>query len=121
MNYFLKKKKWMACLVLLTFLFTSIMPTNLAAGDSMAWAADYTVTVNGTQTINGSGQYRSSDHKWTSSDDAIATVSGDSYQGTVTGHANGEATITHTYKTETMWGGSSSRSETWTITVTGSS
>ena len=42
MDYFLKKKKWMACLVLLTFLFTSIMPTNLAAGDSMAWAAETT-------------------------------------------------------------------------------
>ena len=40
MNYFSKNKKWMAYLILLTFLFTSIMPTNLATGDSMAWADD---------------------------------------------------------------------------------
>ena len=37
MNYFLKKRKWMAWLVLLTFLFTSFMPTNLLAGNSVAW------------------------------------------------------------------------------------
>ena len=40
MNYFLKKRKWMAWLVLLTFLFTSFMPTNLLAGNSIAEAAD---------------------------------------------------------------------------------
>ncbi|MBR2626652.1 MAG: InlB B-repeat-containing protein, partial [Peptococcaceae bacterium] len=40
MNYFSKNKKWMAYLILLTFLFTSIMPTNLATGDSMAYADD---------------------------------------------------------------------------------
>ena len=39
MNYFLKKRKWMAWLVLLTFLFTSFMPTNLLAGNSVAEAA----------------------------------------------------------------------------------
>ena len=39
MNYFLKKRKWMAWLVLLTFLFTSFMPTNLLAGNSIAEAA----------------------------------------------------------------------------------
>ena len=38
MNYFLKKRKWMAWLVLLTFLFTSFMPTNLLAGNSVAEA-----------------------------------------------------------------------------------
>ena len=40
MTYFLKKKKWMAWVVLLTFLFTSFMPTNLLAGNSVAEAAD---------------------------------------------------------------------------------
>ena len=40
MDYFLKKKKWMACLVLLTFLFTSIMPSNLGSMNSVAEAAD---------------------------------------------------------------------------------
>ncbi|MBO5365230.1 MAG: VWA domain-containing protein, partial [Peptococcaceae bacterium] len=53
MDYFLKKKKWMACLVLLTFLFTSIMPTNLAAGDSMAWAADEPAVSAGVSTQIG--------------------------------------------------------------------
>ena len=37
MNYFSSKKKWMAYLVLLTFVFTCIVPTNLAGGNS-AWA-----------------------------------------------------------------------------------
>ena len=52
MNYFSKNKKWMAYLILLTFLFTSIIPTNLATGDSMAYAASGTVTyekANGVQ------------------------------------------------------------------------
>ena len=40
MNYFLKKRKWMAWLVLLTFLFTSFMPTNLLAGNRIAEAAE---------------------------------------------------------------------------------
>ena len=38
MTYFLKKKKWMAWVVLLTFLFTSFMPSNLLAGNSVASA-----------------------------------------------------------------------------------
>ncbi|MBQ2120720.1 MAG: hypothetical protein II197_07155, partial [Peptococcaceae bacterium] len=45
MKYFSKNKKWMAYLILLTFLFTSIMPTNLATGDSMAYAAEDVLTV----------------------------------------------------------------------------
>ena len=39
MNYFSKNKKWMAYLILLTFLFTSIMPSNLGSLNSMAEAA----------------------------------------------------------------------------------
>ena len=39
MKYFLRKKKWMAWVIMLTFLFTSIMPSNLLAGNSMAEAA----------------------------------------------------------------------------------
>ncbi len=38
MTYFLKKKKWMAWVVLLTFLFTSFMPSNILAGNSVAEA-----------------------------------------------------------------------------------
>ena len=43
LTYFLKKKKWMAWVVLLTFLFTSFMPSNLLAGNSVAEAAGKTV------------------------------------------------------------------------------
>ena len=43
MTYFLKKKKWMAWVVLLTFLFTSFMPSNILAGNSVASAEDLTV------------------------------------------------------------------------------
>lgn len=38
MNYFSSKKKWMAYLVLLTFVFTCIVPTNIVGGNSEAWA-----------------------------------------------------------------------------------
>ena len=40
MKYFSKNKKWMAYLILLTFLFTSIMPSNLGSMNSVAEAAD---------------------------------------------------------------------------------
>ena len=43
MTYFLKKKKWMAWVVLLTFLFTSFMPSNILAGNSVAEAVTETV------------------------------------------------------------------------------
>ena len=39
MNYFSKKKKWVAYLILLTFVFTCIVPTNLGAGN-MAYAEE---------------------------------------------------------------------------------
>ncbi|MBQ2285135.1 MAG: Cna B-type domain-containing protein, partial [Clostridia bacterium] len=44
MNYFSKKKKWMACLILMAFVFSCIMPTNLATGNSVAWAGKETGT-----------------------------------------------------------------------------
>ena len=45
MKYFSKNKKWMAYLILLTFLFTSIMPSNLGSWDSAAYA-EYKVDYN---------------------------------------------------------------------------
>mgnify|MGYP000493088667 CR=1 FL=1 len=39
MNYFSKNKKWMAYLILLTFLFTCVMPSNLGSMNSFAEAA----------------------------------------------------------------------------------
>ena len=53
MNYFLKKRKWMAWLVLLTFLFTSFMPTNLLAGNSVAEAAETDSLHPNSKTENG--------------------------------------------------------------------
>ena len=47
MTYFLKKKKWMAWVVLLTFLFTSFMPSNLLAGNSVAEAVTLSQIANG--------------------------------------------------------------------------
>ena len=40
MNYFLKKKKWLAWVIMLTFLFTSFLPSNIMAGNSVAEAAE---------------------------------------------------------------------------------
>ncbi len=42
MNYFSNRKKWMAYLILLTFVFTCIVPTNIVGGNSEAWAATET-------------------------------------------------------------------------------
>ena len=42
MNYFSKNKKWMAYLILLTFLFTCVMPSNLSGWNSVAEAAEET-------------------------------------------------------------------------------
>ena len=39
MNYFSNRKKWMAYLILLTFMFTCIVPTNIVGGNSVAEAA----------------------------------------------------------------------------------
>ncbi|MBR5318019.1 MAG: hypothetical protein IKU46_00265 [Peptococcaceae bacterium] len=50
MNYFSKKKKWVAYLILLTFVFTCIVPTNLGAGN-MAYAEE-TSTIPVSSTIN---------------------------------------------------------------------
>ncbi|MBQ2003649.1 MAG: InlB B-repeat-containing protein, partial [Peptococcaceae bacterium] len=53
MNYFSKNKKWMAYLILLTFLFTCMMPSNLGSMNSIAEAAtEYTVTFHAN---NGTG------------------------------------------------------------------
>ena len=64
MNYFSKNKKWMAYLILLTFLFTSIMPSNLGSMNSVAEAATYdtanntiTLTVGETKTLNASDKF----------------------------------------------------------------
>ncbi|MFR6290801.1 MAG: MBG domain-containing protein, partial [Peptococcaceae bacterium] len=116
MNYFLKKKKWLAWVIMLTFLFTSFMPSNIMAGNSVAEAAisgDKTVAV-GEQITLTSDKWGS----WSSSNPDIATVSDIAYGKTVevTGKAPGAVTITHTY-----WDGRDDdwQTETYVITVTG--
>lgn len=52
MNYFLKKKKWLAWVIMLTFLFTSFMPSNIMAGNSVAEAA---TTSSSQQVVNQGG------------------------------------------------------------------
>ena len=118
MTYFLKKKKWMAWVVLLTFLFTSFMPTNLLAGNSVAEAAisgSTTVAVGETITLNGE---RGSNHKWTQTPDNGGSVTFE--DGTksstvkVKGQSAGTVTITHTYTSRR----DSQSSETYNVTVT---
>ena len=140
MDYFLKKKKWMACLVLLTFLFTSIMPTNLAAGDSMAWAADYSASVakGSTVTLNGSSdfpatedfwswgsfsysEFRYANCTWSSDDTSVATVSGNGKTAIVTGVKAGTVTITATATYKRNNNSNQYITKTWTVTVTDSS
>ena len=64
-------------------------------------------------TLNGRSGYYISNHKWTSSNTNIATVTGDGSTATVTGVAVGDATITHTYS---YWG--NTQTETYKVTVT---
>ena len=77
------------------------------------------IYVGETATFDGTSGYNVQSHSWSTSDSKVATVSGSSSTGTVTGVAAGDATITHTYKTRGgFWGGSSStKTETFTIHV----
>lgn len=63
--------------------------------------------------LNGRSGYYISNHKWTSSNTNIATVTGDGSTATVTGVAVGDATITHTYSYR--W---NTQTETYKVTVT---
>ena len=115
MTYFLKKKKWMAWVVLLTFLFTSFMPSNLLAGNSVAEAkisGPTTVAVGETITLTSDKGFPN--HSWSSNKSKVATVSGNGRTATVEGVSAGDVTITHTY---TSLKGSQS-SETYNVTVT---
>ena len=76
------------------------------------------VEVDGTITLSSGGDW-SRNHKWSSENSTIATVSDqNSSQTTVTGVSAGETVIRHTYE-QWEWNHMSyvSRSDTWTITV----
>ena len=112
MTYFLKKKKWMAWVVLLTFLFTSFMPTNLLAGNSVAEAANYSKTIKVGETIE-LGNYRF-DREWQVNTEGIVQLS--AQQGNminITGIKAGEVKVTATSE---YFG-----SDTWTVKVEGDS
>lgn len=61
---------------------------------------------------------KSSNHRWESSDESVATVSGNNGKATITGVGNGTATITHTYYYNGSLGyPKGDYSDTWTVTV----
>ena len=113
MNYFSKNKKWMAYLILLTFVFTCIVPSNLSGWNSEAEAAEYSsATVflerGGTRQLESS--YLPSDGTtvmWKSNNTACATVSD---SGAVTKVGYGETTVVASWST-----GTENHKITWTI------
>lgn len=75
----------------------------------------YTVKVGGTTKIKSSNSLLATEHKWSSSNEKIATVPSDSgWMATVTGESGGEATITHEYK---FAGSKNWKEEKFTVTV----
>ncbi len=61
---------------------------------------------------------KSSNHRWESSNESVATVSGNNGKATITGVGNGTATITHTYYYNGSLGyPKGDYSDTWTVTV----
>ena len=80
-----------------------------------------TIKVGETQSVRGyyNGWY-SSKHSWTSSDENVATVSGENGEATITGVGNGTATITHKYYYDDKWDLLNKPGyyyDTWTVTV----
>ncbi|MBQ7026407.1 MAG: Ig-like domain-containing protein, partial [Peptococcaceae bacterium] len=139
MNYFSKNKKWMAYLILLTFLFTSIMPTNLATWDSMAEAATYdtanntiTLTVGETYTLNASDKFPSTksyntgngsrsfsrgNTSWNSNNSDVATVTRTGLSTTITGLTVGTTTIEASTVYNRQYYSSRTETYTWTVHV----
>ena len=102
MNYFSKRKKFMAYLILLTFMFTCIVPTNIVGGNSEAWAGTVTATpaqgvtvkvFNYNSTVNGKG-LGSSGYTFFHGDYVEASGTGDYYE--LEGAVDGKGT-TATY------------------------
>lgn len=91
--------------------FLSVLGGNAVTVGNAKAKADYTVKEGETITIKGSGNYSI----WTSSDNSIATVSGDYYSNdaTVTGKKAGTVTITHEY-----YRGWTKKTENFTVEAT---
>ena len=80
-----------------------------------------TINVGDTKSVRGYySDWYSSKHSWTSSDENVATVSGENGEATITGVGNGTATITHKYYYNDKWDWLNKPGyyyDTWTVTV----
>ena len=119
MTYFLKKKKWMAWVVLLTFLFTSFMPSNILAGNSVAEAAisgSDTVAVGETITLTSDkGDANVKNHSWEVTGSGNVNITNNGRTANITGSSEGAVTVTHYYQ-RYGW-----HSEIYQLTVTAAS
>lgn len=115
------KKRLLAAIMSLCMI-VSLLPTAALA------SVDYSVPVGKTVEITGTSQdglignsHDCHDHKWSSNDSSVATVTGGGagreHIGIVTGVARGEVTITHSYRF-TVLGVAHDRTETFTVQVT---
>ena len=136
MNYFLKKKKWLAWVIMLTFLFTSILPSNIMAGNSVAEAAeaDYTIAKGKSVEIDASKEFPNKKYfqsqgknkefeyskcTWKSSNSRIATVDSFGKVATVKGVSKGgPVTITATATYERDDHSDKYITKTWDVLVT---
>ena len=75
-------------------------------------AKDITIYVGQEKPIEGFNVWPSSGHVWESSDDTIASVTGNDSNATITGKSEGPATITHRYNYLGF-----EREQTWNVTV----
>lgn len=115
------KKRLLAAIMSLCMI-VSLLPTAVLA------SVDYSVPVGKTVEITGTSQdglignsHDCHNHKWSSNDSSVATVTGGGagreHIGIVTGVARGEVTITHSYRF-TVLGVAHDRTETFTVQVT---
>ena len=98
---------------------TGIAPASIGGMENITLEIGGTQTI--TSTVTGTSANRNHEESWTSSDEAVATVAytldnRKATSATVTGVAEGTATITHTYYTSSR-GQYTTHTETITVTV----
>lgn len=115
------KKRLLAAIMSLCMI-VSLLPVSALAAPKASVAVGETVEITGTKIHNGwFGNYNCYDHKWSSNDPSVATVTdggaGLGHIGIVTGVARGEVTVTHSYKYDAGLITESDQ-ETFTVQVT---
>ena len=115
------KKRLLAAIMSLCMI-VSLLPVSALAAPKASVAVGETVEITGTKIHNGwFGNYNCYDHKWSSNDPSVATVTdggaGLEHIGIVTGVARGEVTVTHSYKYD-AGPITESDQETFTVQVT---